>query len=425
MIRRIITSTDKQVTKSSQDRSGDRRKPLRLECLESRQMLTVVINEIHVDPDKATESVEFIELHNHSASTVDVSNWVIDDAVDYEFPGSASMEPGGYYVVTQNAADFFVKYGYTPDGEWQTGDKLNNEGENIQLRDAGGNIVDEVDYQLGFPWPTVGEIGRSMELINPALDNNLAGSWRASGGGDVQEPITLLDRQTTWSYRKGTSEASSPMDAWRMPEFVEDGTWLAGQTSIGYGDGDDNTVLSDMRSNYTSVYLRNQFTIEGTLPDTLELSIYSDDGAVVWINGTRVGLFHVEDVELTFDDTAFNHEAEWETITILSAQQFLVSGENTIAVHALNQALTSSDFSIDLELTIPPVTTGVDPTPGSVNAAFALNAAPQMRQVRHSPEQPVGGEDVVVSMKVTDPDGVQSVDPRIPACRSGKLHSIG
>jgi hypothetical protein len=66
--------------------------------------------------------------------------------------------------------------------------KLANEGERVVLCDADGTIVDEVDYRLGFPWPTVGDpvsesqpgTGRSMQLINPMLDNDLAGSWRSA-----------------------------------------------------------------------------------------------------------------------------------------------------------------------------------------------------------------------------------------------------
>ena len=27
----------------------------------------------------------------------------------------------------------------------------------VVLRDAAGEVVDEVSYQLGFPWPTVGD----------------------------------------------------------------------------------------------------------------------------------------------------------------------------------------------------------------------------------------------------------------------------
>ena len=50
------------------------------------------------------------------------------------------------------------------------------------------------------------------------------------------------------------------------------------------------------------------------------------------------------------------------------------------------------------------------PTPGAVNTVFSVTAAPQIRQVDHLPMQPVAGEAVTISCKVTDPDGVQSVN---------------
>jgi hypothetical protein len=49
------------------------------------------------------------------------------------------------------------------------------------------------------------------------------------------------------------------------------------------------------------------------------------------------------------------------------------------------------------------------PTPGAMNAVFAANAPPQLRQVEHFPSTPAAGAPVTVSVKATDPDGVGSV----------------
>ena len=49
------------------------------------------------------------------------------------------------------------------------------------------------------------------------------------------------------------------------------------------------------------------------------------------------------------------------------------------------------------------------PTPGRRNSVTTGNAPPLVRQVDHSPNQPMGGEVVTVTAKVTDPDGVASV----------------
>src|SRR5690606_6577172 len=87
-----------------------------------------------------------------------------------------------------------------------------------------------------------------------------------------------------------------------------------------------------------------------------------------------------------------------------------VEGENTIAVQAHNSHISnSSDFYFDLRMVAESGPAGAGPTPGRINSVYAPNAAPQMRQVRHSPAQPVGGEPVVITVKATDPDGVASV----------------
>jgi hypothetical protein len=96
-----------------------------------------------------------------------------------------------------------------------------------------------------------------------------------------------------WHYRKGTSEASSPSSAWRLPDFIEDETWLTGQASIGFGDIDDRTILGDMYGNYVSVFLRHAFTVApGQVPGALRLRLRVDDGCIVWINGLEATLMN-------------------------------------------------------------------------------------------------------------------------------------
>ena len=54
---------------------------------------------------------------------------------------------------------------------------LSNSGEKLSLEDASDKTVDVVDSQAGYPWPSrAAGGGSSMELINPALDDDLAGS---------------------------------------------------------------------------------------------------------------------------------------------------------------------------------------------------------------------------------------------------------
>lgn len=420
---------------------------------------TVVINEIHYDEDDKTLRAEFIEIHNPSNDAVDLSGYYFSNGIDYQFPGNTTLLSGGYLVVAEDPATMVSHFGYSNAlGPFANGTTLKNSGERITLRDPAGNRIDEVDYRLGFPWPTVGDdVGSplaspSIELINPLLDNDLGGSWRASGfpvqnagGGVGGGPVTLLARsQSGWRYRKGTSYPAQDGAGrdWWDPDYndSDDGAWINGTAVIGYGDGDDATLLNDMQSNYNSVFLRREFTIApGELPASISLNCYHDDGAVVYLNGFEVNRFSVDGGAISFpppNNFANSHEAGWTSLVLNIAASHLVEGANVIAIHGINQTLTSSDFSIDAEVIGDPdaVGSGDDhsPTPGAANSSFSSSAPPQIRQVDHEPKEPTSAQPVLVVAKITDPDGVASVllqyqivEPGDYFCRYLKFNNNG
>jgi len=166
----------------------------------------VVINELHTDPAVKTERVEFVELHNCGDEAVDLSNWCFVSGIFYVFPEGATLGPRDYVVVVQDRLHVLAKWNPRRSAYFEDrvfgpfAGKLANEGERVVLCDAEGTIVDEVDYQLGFPWPTVGdplpgdlsETGASMQLIDSALDNDLAGSWRSASPTPAAENKDVL-----------------------------------------------------------------------------------------------------------------------------------------------------------------------------------------------------------------------------------------
>ncbi|HZJ17781.1 MAG TPA: lamin tail domain-containing protein [Chthoniobacteraceae bacterium] len=374
---------------------------------------SVVINEIYYDPPDNTKAIEFVELHNPDAQPVDVSGWRLEDGVTFFFPTATSIPAGGYFVIAENSAAFQAQFGFAPGGVFTGG--LSSDGERLQLRNSVGALVDEVTYSAGFPWPTAAKgAGASMELINAALDNDLGGSWRSSGTPDNPEPVITFIPPTdaAWRYRKGSSEASNPRTAWRQIGFGEDASWFTGRTSIGYADADDNTVLSDMQNVYWSLFFRHTFTVTaGQIPEALLLRVRVDDGCVVWINGQWVASFHTNTDDPLFNTPAQNHEGDtWDEKVIRNAQSFLVPGTNVIAILAANSSLNSSDFTMDAELkSTDPALNGGAPTPDAQNSVYSTNAAPAVRQVDHTPEQPAANVPVTITAKVTDPDGVASV----------------
>lgn len=136
----------------------------------------VVINEIHYNPEQNTVREEFIELYNPDQAPVDLSLWRLRGGVDYVFPSGATLAAGGCLVVASHPDTILARYGVTALGPW-TGN-LSSDGERVTLRNASDEVVDEVDYKSEFPWPIAANgSGSSMELIHPALDNNLGSSW--------------------------------------------------------------------------------------------------------------------------------------------------------------------------------------------------------------------------------------------------------
>ncbi|MCP4453839.1 MAG: lamin tail domain-containing protein [Planctomycetes bacterium] len=156
----------------------------------------VVINEIHYNPDVKTEPVEFVELYNSGPENVDLTGWTFSDGILYRFQDDTLLPAHDYMVVACDPATVLAKYTsrqvvISPQAiQGPFEGKLDNEGEAIELRNPVGDLVDQVDYQSGFPWPTVGDAvpydgqpagtGSSIQLVHPDLDNEVPGNWRSS-----------------------------------------------------------------------------------------------------------------------------------------------------------------------------------------------------------------------------------------------------
>jgi hypothetical protein len=405
--------------------------------------LHVKINEVHYNPARNTMRTEFVELYNPTPASVDLGGWRFDSGVDYIFPVGTTIAPGAYLVVASHPPTMAAFYGVTALGPWTGG--LDSLGEEIVLRDAAGNRVDGVDYGISAPWPaTPNGDGPTLELVHPSLDNDHGSNWLASTAAPVA--VNYLPAGSTgWRYRKGTSEASSPMGAWHAETFTLDGTWLTGTAPIGvYYQNSATplaanaetgvtlaTQLTDMATfsggtftvNYRSVYFRKTFNVSGTIPKQLLLRVQHNDAAIVWINGTEIARFGFPPTSV--GDAAFNSTAvyergndPWSEVVIANADSLLHSGTNTIAIHGLSKAPQTRsdqedfgnynvfDFSVDAALTNVPETLG---TPGAQNSVFSPTSGPVIRSIGHTPKAPISTQPVTVTARVSDPQGVGAV----------------
>ncbi|HEY3392833.1 MAG TPA: lamin tail domain-containing protein, partial [Lacipirellulaceae bacterium] len=121
----------------------------------------------------------YVELFNAGNAPVELSGWRLSNAVSYTIPNGTVLGSGQYLLISQHPAELAGRYGVQSLGPFDG--RLANEGETLELLNAAGVVQDFVDYQLGFPWPTIGDVpGRSIQLVHPALDNELGGSWRSA-----------------------------------------------------------------------------------------------------------------------------------------------------------------------------------------------------------------------------------------------------
>ena len=207
------------------------------------------------------------------------------------------------------------------------------------------------------PYPVNLAAPGQVALTSSGGAANLSGLelWQQTGGPPPPPPPTpptvLINYGATWKYLdNGTDQAA----AWRGAAF-DDAAWAAGPGQLGYGDGDEATVVGfgpNAGDKYITTYFRKTFTLANAAAfSTYAASIRRDDGAVVYVNGTEV-----------FRDNLPVGPIDYRTLAALAVDDgntplnFSIpatvfrTGANVVAVEIHQTLATSSDISFDLTL---------------------------------------------------------------------------
>lgn len=223
-------------------------------------------------------------------------------------------------------------------------------------------------WTLGANGDSIGSLSFLMRGPNVSGNDAFLDSVSVSSPSYVPPPLPGLPIREgdMWRYYKGTSTpAAQGTNQWYHPDY-SDIAWLGPSPSgFGYGDSDDATALNDMQNSYVSVYTRRQFLLPDTSTVThLTLAADYDDGFVAYLNGVEVARRNMPGGAVTNTTvSSTDREAsragqdnytcncdpqEKEFITLDPGA--LRSGTNTLAVSGHNISLTSSDFSLIVEL---------------------------------------------------------------------------
>ncbi|THU34201.1 T9SS type A sorting domain-containing protein [Niastella caeni] len=167
---------------------------------------------------------------------------------------------------------------------------------------------------------------------------------------NVLAQTALVPSGSIWKYLDNGSNQGT---AWRTTSF-NDGSWKSGPALLGYGHGDEATVVNGGPSGnrYTTTYFRKTISNASNLSN-YTLRVRRDDGIVVYINGEEEYRNNMPSGTIAYNTwastTASDDGYTWFSTTLATGS--LVTGTNVIAVEIHQRKPTSNDITFDLELT--------------------------------------------------------------------------
>ena len=157
---------------------------------------------------------------------------------------------------------------------------------------------------------------------------------------------TALSRSSVWRYL-----SPPPPDGWHAYSFA-DATWATGTAQLGFGDGDEATVVP--RS--VALYVRRAFSVSSvSTVSRVNLRLLRDDGAVVYLNGTEVARSNMPAGAISHSTPASSTVSRTAESTYLSIDlppNLLREGDNVLAVEVHQVSSASSDMSFDAEIVL-------------------------------------------------------------------------
>ncbi len=144
----------------------------------------VCLNEINYNSSDDFNPEDWVEIHNAGLSAINISGWKFKDEEDdhvFTFVDDTLLGPGEYLVLCADSDQFLECFPNVANLVGNMDFGLSGGGELLRLYDAGGNLIDCVEYDDGGDWPSEPDgDGATLELIDPDYENSLAASWAAS-----------------------------------------------------------------------------------------------------------------------------------------------------------------------------------------------------------------------------------------------------
>jgi hypothetical protein len=294
---------------------------------------------------------DFIELFNPASLPVHLGECYLSDAegalARFRIPALSFIASSGY---ASFAADSDPEQG--PD---HLNFKLDPNVGIILLSDGDLRPIDAVTYG---PQRTDIAQGRTPSGSDTVADFSLPTAGGPNPVPNVStitnitaEIVTLLDMNKAWSY--DTSGGASFGDQWHQTNY-NDSAWptnypLFGTSLANYPYPFRTEIAAPATGGKIAVYYRTHFPWNGALTNYVLVSTnYVDDGAVYYLNGTRVGSLRMPE-SVTFNTTAANQSNEGIPEILVFTNKPVI-GDNVMAVEVHQTSAYSGDHAFGMQL---------------------------------------------------------------------------
>ncbi|HMJ64130.1 MAG TPA: lamin tail domain-containing protein, partial [Candidatus Binatia bacterium] len=364
----------------------------------------VVINEIMYAPISGNSDDEYIELYNRGTNPVSLANWRFVDGIDFTFATNTVLATNAYLVIARNVTNLLAKYptlnSNNTVGNWEG--SLANKGERIALAipdqiittNSSGNprtniiyiVVNEVSYGTGGRWGSwAKEGGSSLELIDPESNHRLAYNW-ADSDETTKAPWTLIEY--TGVLDQGSTYNSEPIDRLELM-LLGEGECLIDNVEV-VGPGSTNRIVNSTFETGLSGWTPQGNHVRST-PETTEGYLSSQSLHVRASSRGDTGANRIR--------TPINGAlASGNTATLRMRARWLRGWPEPLMRLKGNYLEATGRMTLPSNLG----------TPGARNSRWAANTGPAIYEVMHTPVVPGASEDVVVTARVHDPDGVSA-----------------
>ncbi len=363
----------------------------------------VGFNEIMYHPLSENDDDQYVELFNRGPNTVNLSGWKLVDGISFTFPTNTLLSPKSYLVVARAAARLMTNYPQLNPTNLvgNFSGRLSGSGERLALAmpDTLVNtnalglvvtnlvdiVVDEVTYGTGGRWGRWSDGGgSSLELVDPRADKRLAANW-ADSDETAKAPWATI--ATTAVIDNGTT-TMSPVQLGLLDagECLVDDVEVQNATGLNcVGNGGFENGMTSL--SFIGNHSRSSLEANAGFAGSVALHLRTADEVQIGPNGVSITL------------TSTSGLSSGRTATLRFKARWLRGCPEPL--------LRFWGCSLEATGRLPvPANLG---TPGLPNSQATTNTGPAIYQVRHDPTVPAADEPVVVTARVSDPDGLASL----------------